>query len=429
MKNNQKLSTLFWLFKAKATKKDGKAPLYARVTIDGITEEISMKIKINPLKWDSEKKKDTSPDVDAKRNNKKIQQAEVDLDRYFTFLQANFEVVTPIMLKNIYYGKDPMEHEKKPSIGSSQTILQVFNDYIKTFSLKVGKKQRSDGTLRHWRTTKRKLAAFIQHEYNKEDLALTGIRYSFAESFFEYLTLKSDEPISEATAKTHIKKTKQILTQCVKKELLKTNPISDYNCYAEEKEVIPLELSQVQMIFQKTMPVKRLEEVRDAFIFQCFTGFAYQDLYALSKENIESIGSKGEKWLVKRRGKTNVNEMVPILPIVEKIIKKYENDPYCVQYNCLLPVNSNYRYNTYLKELADICGINRDLHTHLARHTFADLMLNNHMPLEDVSKMLGHKTIRTTQRYARVRKSRIMDNMNILKNELFDSKGELKNVC
>ncbi len=170
-----------------------------------------------------------------------------------------------------------------------------------------------------------------------------------------------------------------------------------------------------------------MAKVRDAFIFQCFTGFAYQDIYNLSNDHIKYVGSENEPWLVKERGKTKVTEMVPVLPIIAELIEKYKGHPYCKVYNRLIPVNSNFRYNSYLKELSDICNIGKPLNSHLARHTFADMMLNVlHFPLEDVSKMLGHKNIRTTQRYARIKKSRIGKKMNKAKSILFDQTGELK---
>src|SRR5690606_18640252 len=116
--------------------------------------------------------------------------------------------------------------------------------------------------------------------------------------------------------------------------------------------------------------------IRDSFIVQCFTGFAYQDILNLGPDNIVLVGKNAERWLIKERGKTEVNEMVPILPVVEEIIEKYKNDPLCARRKRLFPVCGNYHYNVYLKELADICGITRELNTHLARHTFADIILN-----------------------------------------------------
>ena len=205
-----------------------------------------------------------------------------------------------------------------------------------------------------------------------------------------------------------------------------------FKCSGGDVEVISLEFWQVEKILHKPFTVERIAEVRDAFIFQCFTGFAYQDIYDLTPENIVLVGRKKERWLVKHRGKTEVGEMVPILPIVDELIARYRNHPYCIANNKLIPVNSNYRYNSYLKEIADLCEIRditgniRKLDTHDARHFFADMMLNNGVPLEDVSKMLGHKSIRTTMRYCRVRKSRISESVARVKQKLFTKSGELR---
>ena len=158
--------------------------------------------------------------------------------------------------------------------------------------------------------------------------------------------------------------------------MIPKNPIIKFKCGADEKEIPPLEYFEVETIWTKEINIQRLSEVRDAFIFQCFTGFAYQDVYMLSPENIIKVGIKGEYWLIKDRGKTGVSEMVPILPIVHELIEKYKTHSCRTTKGLLIPVNSNQRYNSYLKELATICGIARELNTHLARHTFADIMLN-----------------------------------------------------
>lgn len=172
-----------------------------------------------------------------------------------------------------------------------------------------------------------------------------------------------------------------------------------FKCSGGDVEVIPLEFWQVEKIQQKQFGVDQISEVRDAFIFQCFTGFAYQDIYDLSPENVVLVRPKKERWLVKHRAKTAVGEMVPILPIVDQLISKYQDHPYCLANRKLIPVNSNYRCNVYLKDIAQLCEIRdvngniRRLDTHDARHFFAYMMLNNGIPLEDVSKMLGHRAL------------------------------------
>lgn len=439
MKSNQKLFVMFWLKKSKATS-DGSAPIYARITIDGLSDEISTGKKAHPDYWDTENKIVTQPGADTKKINQKIKQVETDLDRHFGVLQTQHEHITPLMLKNVYNGKPAEQRKQEPGAGREivkHTLLGYFDSFITKFEEQVKKGKRDEGTLRQWRTTRRKTAAFLSYQYKADDMALKDIDYLFGDDFFDYLTLYAPKPLAEITAKKHVKKTRQIIKPAVKRKLIPGNPLEDFNCSAKEKEVQPLELYQVEAIYRKNITIKRMVEVRDAFIFQCFTGYAYGDIYNLAPENIIKVGNAGELWLIKDRGKTEVSEAVPILPIVAELIEKYREHPYCRLNNRLMPINSNYRYNVYLKELADICNIsfenitahNQEFNTHLARHTFAHIMLNNGVPLEDVSKMMGHKSIRTTQRYARVNRTRISENVSKVREKLFSKSGQLKKVA
>ncbi|GGH26935.1 transposase [Dyadobacter endophyticus] len=433
MKSNQKLSILFWLFKAKATK-DGKAPIYVRITIDGLDEEISLGKKVHPDDWCNQTKKITASGMEAKLINIAIDQARTSLTSQFMVLQSQFECITPTMLKNVFKGKpvEDKDNAPQPGLKKQQTLLQAFDEHIEKFELMVQRGMRSDNTLRHWRKLKRHVTSFIQFQYKASDLNFSELSGLFAEELYEYLTLHKLKPLAEVSARKDVKWTRQIVKIGVKKDFITRNPMEGFKCSGGDVEVIPLEFEQVERIHRKKLHVERLAEVRDAFIFQCFTGFAYQDIYGLTRDSITLVGSKRERWLVRKRGKTQVGEMVPILPIVEELIEKYKGHPYCVAHDKLIPVKSNFRYNTYLKELADLCDIRdvtgsiRRLDTHDARHFFADMMLNNGVPLEDVSKMLGHRNIRTTMRYCRVRKSRISENVGLVRDRLFTKTGKLR---
>jgi site-specific recombinase XerD len=429
MKSNQKLSILVWLFKAKATK-DGRAPIYARITIDGLSEEIAIGRKALPQYWDTESKLVTEGGIESKVTNQKIVQTKTDLDRLFMVLQTQYKRVTPTMLKNAYNGLSPLQSKKSggQNSGVKMMLVESLDQFIAAFEMKVQKGLRSKETVKQWKTTRAKLVSFLGFEYKVKDVPLAAIEHTFAEAFYDYLTLHISQPLSEITAKKHVKKIRQIIKIGVSRKVISSNPLEAFNCSGGDKDVMPLELTEVEAIYHKALSIKRIAQVRDAYIFQCFTGLAYQDIYNLSPEHIVQVGKKGERWLIQQRGKTEVTAMIPLLPIVEEIIERYKDDPYCKLNNRLVPVNSNYRYNVYLKELAEICGIKRELNTHLARHTFADLMLNSGIPLEDVSKMLGHKTIRTTQRYARVRKERIARGMTKVRSLLFNKDGKLKKV-
>jgi site-specific recombinase XerD len=175
---------------------------------------------------------------------------------------------------------------------------------------------------------------------------------------------------------------------------------------------------ELEKLQTKEMPSKRLEEVRDCYVAMCYTGYAYKDAALLSTENIQLM-IDGNRWLIKNRVKTECKENVPILPVVAELINKYKNHPYCAKYNKLFPIHSNQKFNDYLKEVAAICGINKNLTTHTARHTFATTVtLSNGVPIETVSALLGHSSIRTTQIYAKVVAQKVSNDMDILREKL-----------
>ncbi|WP_199724477.1 site-specific integrase [Taibaiella sp. KBW10] len=419
----EKPDLLFWLQRSKK-RKDGKVPISVRITIDCASRELSLGASVLPEHWDVERKMVLRQDADHRSINTKIRKVSVDMERIYDTLCLQYAVVTPEMVKNVYNGKSAVVVSADMADAENFTLMVAFSEFIERFAKMVGQDNRSDGTLRHWRSTKTKVLAFLESQYRVTDIAFGEIRPAFADEFYDYLTIYVDYPLADPTAKKHIKKLKQIIKAGVKKQIISANPIADFVCGGDLVDIPPLELQQVFTIQQKDFGVDRLNEVRDAFIFQCFTGFAYQDIYALSPENIVLVDK--ERWLIKDRGKTGVSEIVPILPNVEELITKYKDHPKCKVRNALMPVSSNTRYNGYLKEIALICGLDRELNTHLARHTFADMMLNLGVPLEDVSKMLGHRSIRTTQRYCRVRKERISRNINLfVRSKLFDEKGKL----
>jgi site-specific recombinase XerD len=187
-----------------------------------------------------------------------------------------------------------------------------------------------------------------------------------------------------------------------------------------KEEVIPefLTKEEIEAISEKDIKMERLKQVRDVFLFCCHTGLAYVDIKKLNASEV-SLGFDNELWIFTKRGKTNVPSRIPLLPMSQKILAEYKDHPQCINSKKLLPVLSNQKYNSYLKEIADICGISKNLTTHTARHTFATTVtLTNGVPIESVSKMLGHKKIQTTQHYARVLDIKVSEDMQILKNKI-----------
>lgn len=407
----REVDLLLWLQRSRK-RKDGRVAVSLRITTDtGKSCEMATGIFILPENWDIKNKCILKTEANARQLNAKLDGLLVDIKRIHDSLCLQMDEVNPQMVKTVYKGKDlskATEVECEPEL----TLIGAFDQYTVKFEKLVKKNERSDGTLRQWRSTRKKVIEFLQFEFSATDISFPMITPLFADKMYDYLTIEVEKPLSEASAKKHIKKVKQIIKTGVKLQAIASNPIADFKCGGDQKDIPPLEIEEVMKIYHKDFGNDRLNEVRDAFVFQCFTGFAYQDIYGLSPENIIHVGFQRERWLAKDRGKTGVNEIVPILPIIEQLIERYKDHPVCLIRGALMPINSNARYNGYLKEIAAICNIQRELNTHLARHTFADIMLNLGMSLEDVSKMLGHKSIRTTQRYCRVRKERIQKSFN-----------------
>jgi len=177
-------------------------------------------------------------------------------------------------------------------------------------------------------------------------------------------------------------------------------------------------LQEVRQIQVKKISVYRLELVRDIFVFACYTGLSYSDIAKLNSNHVQ-IGNDGNDWIIIDRTKTESRCRIPILPVAKEILKKYENNPVAQTTNRLLPILSNQKMNSYLKEIEDICSINKKLTMHVARHTFAtSVTLSNGVPIETVSKMLGHTSLKTTQIYAKIVDLKISNDMNDLKIKL-----------
>lgn len=198
---------------------------------------------------------------------------------------------------------------------------------------------------------------------------------------------------------------------------LDKNPFANYKAKVKEVERVYLTEAEIQSIIEKDFKTERLSLVRDIFLFSCFTGLAYIDVKNLTKSHI-SHGIDGEQWIFTHRQKTESASKIPILPITQMIIDKYDNHPQSNNEDKLLPILSNQKMNAYLKEIAAICNINKELTFHIARHTFATTVtLTNGVPIESVSKMLGHKNLRTTQHYAKVLDRKVSEDMKILKDK------------
>jgi len=400
MNLNQKFKVSFWLNKRKINS-ERLVPIWARITIDGRRAEVSTMKRILPEQWDTENNCVIKNCPTFKDINKHLVLVEAELTKHYHALAATQDYITPDEVKNSYKGIQP---ERK-------TLLDVFDQFLIHQS---DRKEAGDIKQKRYdrlKILKGKCISFLKLKMKKADILVEDAKLSFITEFQQYL--RTVEKIGHNTAMKYAKDLKQVMRYAVTLEYVPSNKFADFKCSYKRTKREFLDNEELERMYGKSMPVTRLEEVRDCYIFSCYTGYGYCDAEALGSEHIV-IGIDGRKWIIRNRKKTDTVENIPLLPIPLGIIEKYKNHPYCKANRKLLPMNSNQRYNGYLKEVADICGIKKKLTTHTARHTFATtICLTNDVPMETTMELLGHTDIRTTQIYGKIVQKKISKDMEV----------------
>lgn len=393
-------------FYAKSTKANtkGQFPIYVRLTVNGVRTEFSTKKFIEPTRWLSEagKMKGTTDEARSINGYLDVIKSKV-LDIQMELIHKNQELSIE-NFKELLFGSD----EKQ------RMLVPIFQDHNNKIKELVGK-EYAPGTLERYTTSLKHTIEFLEWKYNVSDIDISKINHTFITDYEFYL--RSVRNCANNTAVKYIKNFSKIIKICLANDWLEKNPFANYKAKIKEVERVYLTEEEIQNIIEKDLKNDRLSLVRDIFLFSCFTGLAYIDAKNLTKSHI-SLGIDGEKWIFTHRQKTESASKIPILPVTQIIIDKYENHPQCISNDKLLPILSNQKMNAYLKEIAGICEIDKELTFHIARHTFATTVtLTNGVPIESVSKMLGHKNLRTTQHYAKVLDKKVSEDMRILRNK------------
>jgi site-specific recombinase XerD len=272
------------------------------------------------------------------------------------------------------------------------------------------------GTLERYRTSLAHTRAFIQWKYGLINMEIDKLDYEFISEYAFWL--KSVRHCSHNTTMKYLSNFKKVVLHCVKNGWLNRDPFLGFKLNKKEVVRTALTEKELQTIAAKKFTNERLNQIKYIFLFSCYTGLAYADVKKLKRTEI-AIGIDGEEWLLTSRQKTETVSRIPLLPLALEIINRYQHHPQCCNNGKVLPVLSNQKMNAYLKEIADVCGINKNLTFHIARHTFATtITLSNGVPLETVSKMLGHKSLKQTQHYAKILDMKISEDMKTLKNKL-----------
>jgi len=396
---------LFFFLKQPKNQKSDERYIYLRITVDGIAKELSLKRTWDATRWDQGAGRAKGTKEDA-----------LKLNAYLDLLRAKvYSAKSQLILADKEITAELLKRHATGNDEEKRMLLEVFSKHNDQINALVGK-EYSYRTFQRYRTTIDHTTAYIKWKYDKNDLELKELNYEFVKDFSFWL--KTVKNCNHNSAMKYISTLGTVLKECIKKKWLREDPFCDFSTAQEEVEIIPLTKEDLIAISSKVFTMARLSNVRDIFLFSCYTGLAYVDVSNLRRTQIVT-GIDGVKWIITKRQKTNSPTRLPLLPVAVEIMDKYKDHPKCRDENYVLPVLTNQKMNAYLKEIADTCGIDKNLTFHIARHTFATTVtLSNGVPIETVSKMLGHKSLKQTQHYAKIIDLKISEDMAALKQKL-----------
>lgn len=391
---------LFFFLKKSKNYKGGEVPIYLRITVNGISKDISTKQSCSSSLWN----------VTAGRMIGKTEAAK-SLNSYLDILQRKVydarkelletdKTVTSENIKTILQGREINE--------TRYMLMEIFRTHNDQMAALVGK-EFSAATLVRYQTSFRHTQSFLQWKYKVSDIDILELDFEFITQYEFWL--KSTRNCDHNSTMKYLSNFRKIVNRCIRNGWLQRDPFMGFKMTKRTVERTALTQNELDVLSQKQFSVERLNTVKDIFLFCCYSGLAYADVKKLRRSEI-IVGIDNEKWIASKRQKTDIQARIPLLPAALKIVNQYANHPHCMSQDWVLPVLSNQKMNAYLKEIADLCGVSKNLTFHIARHTFATTVtLSNGVPIETVSKMLGHRNLRTTQHYAKILDRKISEDM------------------
>ncbi|MBU3026073.1 site-specific integrase [Zobellia galactanivorans] len=401
MRTSSTFSVLFWVYGKRAI--NNKANIYVRLTKNGKRVNISLKKKIDISTWDEKTQRANGTDKDSRILNLYLNEVQSKIYRIYEDFKKEEKPFTSQMVKARFLGEDKKRF-------SFQNLIDYYNEKMQH---KLHK-----NTMSQYKTSQRYMLEYILKEYEETDIFLFELDYSFVIGFEDFLRSHIPNPrqskIGNNTAMKHIKRLRRMVTLAYRMEWLDRDPFVSFKMKIEKKEREFLTSEELQSVEDLNSSIERLIIVKDLFVFSCYTGISYSDIIKLTSSNIV-VGIDGSPWIMAKRVKTGTPFKIPLLRQAQTLVDKYEDNIRTQNSTNLLPKLSNQKLNSYLKEIADLCGIRKNLTFHMARHTFATTVtLSNGVPIETVSKLLGHTKLSTTQIYARVVEKKVSDDMALL---------------
>ena len=397
----QTFNVLFFVRKTKL-KKSGDTPIMLRITIAGQLAELQLKRDVKPNLWNQSKERCTGKDAISVEINRYLESVKLRLFEIHRKMGDEGKLINPMEVKRKFLGLDE-EHKM---------FFQVFQEHNDKCRELIGK-DYAKVTVSRFDTCLKYFREMSINQYQRKDIPLREVSNGMILDYIHFL--KSEKGLQENTVIRYMKTVKKVLNIAVNYDWIQKNPFGNIRFHEKEVNKEFLTKEELETLRNKTFEIPRLELVRDVFLVQCWTGLAFIDVYELKEEHLVP-DNEGNLWIRKERHKTGIMCNVPLLDVALEIIEKYKEHPLCQKRGILLPVLSNQKMNSYLKEIADMCLIKKNLSTHTGRHTFCSVVtLANGVSLENIAKMVGHTNTRMTVRYAKVLDQSILRDMQGVK--------------
>ena len=399
MQQRKSTFSILFFIKRKKPLKNGDAPVYMRITVDGRFLEASLKRGVNPKTWNEKKQRSTGRDRLSLELNDYLDDTLAKILKIHQRFADEKKIINPKTILDEWAGRI---EKPKMLCEEFRTDNEKYRQRLEIGDVVLNTVLRNERAERY-------LGEFIVKKYKAEDIPFSAIDNAFVRDF--HLFLRVDKKQEQNTANKYCKILKRIVTLALDNKWMDVNPFQGVRFQAKATNRQFLTEKELSTIMNKKFTLDRLNVVRDIFVFCALTGLSFSDVEGLKPEHV-SVDDDGNYWIHKARQKTKNVCSIPYLESARAIAEKYKDHPLCEKRGVLLPVISNQRMNSYLGEIAGICGINKPLTMHIARHSFACLALANGVSMEIIARMLGHSDIRTTKIYAKVIDKSIAEQMS-----------------
>lgn len=397
--------TLSFIARKARALRNGEYPIFVRITVSGQISEMNLGRSVAPENWDQKR-----------AMSKGRSRRDLELNKYIEVVKARFleihnmlvregKMVNPKILRDHFLG----------TVEKPKMLCDVFREANEKRKEELDRGDIVKATYQRWTRCVDYLKEFLRLTQNVEDIPIGDVTSGTIDDFEHFLRMRKG--CANNAAVRYVRCVKNVMQYALAHKWISHDPFIGkkyQRTHTERQHLNEAELKAVMELDLKDLP--RLEVVRDTFVFCCFTGLAFCDIKSLKRSDI-TTDAEGNTWIRKAREKTGEMSIIPMLAVPRKIAEKYARHPTVLQKDVVLPVITNQKMNAYLKEIADLARIEKHLTTHLARHTFASLSLSNHVPIESISKMLGHADIRTTQIYAKTQDKTIYEDMESMRHK------------